>query len=143
MLSGARLPPPGPSLQGRVGAGPAVDTGPTTAPASPALPRGAGEERGPSDMAEVAPPLCGWWWGERLFLVLFLEELYSSPWGLPGGPVVKNPPSMQETWVLSMGQEDPLEDKMATHSSVFAWRIPWTEEPGGLQSMGSQGIGHD
>ena len=44
----------------------------------------------------------------------------------------------QETWVQSLGQEDPLEEGMATHSSVLAWKIPWTEEPGGLQSMGSQ-----
>ena len=51
---------------------------------------------------------------------------------------VKNPPTVQETWVRSLGQEDPLEKEMATHSSIFAWRIPWTEEPGGLQSMGSQ-----
>ena len=43
-----------------------------------------------------------------------------------------------ETWVLSLGQEDPLEKEMATHSSIFAWRTPWTEEPGGLESMGSQ-----
>ena len=51
---------------------------------------------------------------------------------------VKNPPSMKETWVQSLGQEDPLEKAVATHSSVPAWEIPWTEEPGGLQSMGSQ-----
>ena len=44
---------------------------------------------------------------------------------------------MQETWVQSLGQEDPLEEDMATHSSILVWRIPWTEEPGGLQSMGS------
>ena len=44
----------------------------------------------------------------------------------------------QETWVTSLGQEDPLEKKMATHSTILAWRIPWTEEPGGLQSIGSQ-----
>ena len=50
---------------------------------------------------------------------------------------------MQEMWVQSLGQEDPLEQDMATHSSVLAWRIPWTEEPGGLQSMGSQRLGHD
>ena len=56
----------------------------------------------------------------------------------PGGSVVKSPPSVQETQVLSPGQEDPLEKEMATHSSTLAWRIPWTEEPGGLQSMGSQ-----
>ena len=50
---------------------------------------------------------------------------------------------MQETWVRSLGQEDSLEKEMATHCSVLAWRIPWTEEPGGLQSAGSQGVGHD
>jgi len=60
--------------------------------------------------------------------------------------VVKNLPAvqeMQETWVLSLDQEDPLEEEMATQSSILAWRIPWTEEPGGLQSTGSQRVGHD
>ena len=52
--------------------------------------------------------------------------------------MVKNPPAIQETWVLSLGQEDSLEKGMVTHSSILAWRIPRTEEPGGLQSMGSQ-----
>ena len=56
---------------------------------------------------------------------------------------VKNPPAMQETRVWSLGQKDPLEKGMATHSSILAWRIPWTEEPGGLQSMWSQSIGYD
>ena len=56
---------------------------------------------------------------------------------------MKGPPAMQETCVQSLGWEDPLEKEMATHSSVLAWRISWTEEPGGLQSMGLQGIGHD
>ena len=56
---------------------------------------------------------------------------------------LKHLPAMQETWVRSLGQEDPLEKEMATHSSIFAWRIPWTEEPGMLQSMDSQRIGHD
>ena len=51
---------------------------------------------------------------------------------------VKNLPAMQETWVQSLCQEDPLEKGMATHSSILAWRIPWTEEPGRIQSMGSQ-----
>ena len=51
---------------------------------------------------------------------------------------VQNPPAVQETWVQSLGQEDPLEKEMATHSSILAWRIPWTEQPGGLPSMGSQ-----
>ena len=50
--------------------------------------------------------------------------------------VVKNLPAMQETWVRSLGQKDPLEKGMATHSSILTWRIPWTEEPDGLQSMG-------
>ena len=57
--------------------------------------------------------------------------------------VVRNLPAMWETQVQSLGQEDPLEKTMATHSSILAWRIPWTEEPGGLQSMGSQRLGHD
>ena len=48
------------------------------------------------------------------------------------GSMLKNPPAMQETWVWSLGLEDPLEEKMATHSSILAWEIPWTEEPGGL-----------
>ena len=52
--------------------------------------------------------------------------------------LVKNLPAMQETWVQFLGWEDPLEKEMATHSSILAWRIPWTEEPGRLQSMGSQ-----
>ena len=56
---------------------------------------------------------------------------------------VKNLPAMQETWVRSLGRADPLENERATHSSILAWRIPWTEEPGGLQSMGSQRVGHD
>ena len=62
---------------------------------------------------------------------------------LEGGSVVKNLPAMQEMRAQSLGQEDPLEVGMATHSSVLAWRIPWTEEPGGLQSMGLQRVRHD
>ena len=57
--------------------------------------------------------------------------------------MVKNPPARQETWVWSLGWEDPLEKGMATHSSIIAWKIPWTEESGGLQFMGSQRTGHD
>jgi len=56
---------------------------------------------------------------------------------------VKNVPAMQETRVQLLGQEDPLEKEMATHASTVAWKIPWTEEPGGLQSMGSQKVGYD
>ena len=63
--------------------------------------------------------------------------------GFPGGSVVKNLPAMQETWVQSLGQEDPLEEGMATNSNILAWRIPWTEEPGRLQSIGSQRVGCD
>ena len=65
--------------------------------------------------------------------------------GFPGGSAVRNPPAMQElqeTWVWSLGQEDPLEEGMATHSSILAWRIQWAEEPSGLQSIGSQSVGH-
>ena len=57
--------------------------------------------------------------------------------------MVKNLPVMQKTWVQALGWEDPLEKGMATHSSILAWEIPWTEEPGRLQSMGSQRVGHD
>ena len=57
--------------------------------------------------------------------------------------MVKNLPAMQETWVGSLGQEDPLEKGMATQPSILAWRISWTEEPGGLHPMGSQRVRHD
>ena len=77
--------------------------------------------------------------GVRLFISF--ENIFVLILGFPGGSVVKNPPAVQETQeigVRSRGQEDPLEEGTATHSSILAWRIPWTEEPGGLQSMGSQ-----
>ena len=72
-------------------------------------------------------------------------------WPLPSCPgtaslvaqIVKNLPAIQETWIWSLGQEDPLEKGTATHSSILAWRIPRTEEPNGLQSMGSQRVWHD
>ena len=67
--------------------------------------------------------------------------------GAPGAFLVpqmaKNLPTMWETWVLSLGWEDPLEEGMATHSSILAWRIPWTEEPGRLQSIGSHRVRHN
>ena len=56
---------------------------------------------------------------------------------------LKHLPAMRKTWVRSLGREDPLEKEMATHSSILAWRIPWTEKPGELQSMGSQRAGHN
>ena len=61
----------------------------------------------------------------------------------PVAQSVKNLPAVQETWVPSLGWEDPLEKEMAIHSSILAWKISWTEEPGGRQSMGSQRVGHD
>ena len=77
---------------------------------------------------------------------IFLETSYHGIRAFPSGSVVKNPPAMQEPqeiWVGSLGHEDPLEEGMATHSSILAWRIPWTEEPGGQQSLGSQRVRHD
>ena len=56
---------------------------------------------------------------------------------------LKRLPATRETWVRSLGWDDPVEKEIATHSSILAWRIPWTEEPGGLQSTGSQRVGHD
>ena len=63
--------------------------------------------------------------------------------GFPVAQMIKNTPAMQETQVRSLGQEDPLKKEMATHSSILAWRILGTEEPGGLQSIGLQRIGHN
>ena len=76
----------------------------------------------------------------------FLEKNYfllKHCWASLVAQLVKNPPAVQETWVQSLGWEDPLERGKATHSSVLAWRIPWTEEPGGLQSTGLQRVGLD
>ena len=70
-----------------------------------------------------------------------LEFLYAR--ASPVAQLVKNQPAMWETWVRSLGWEDPLEKGKATHSSILAWRIPWTEEPGRLQSMGSLRVGHN
>ena len=75
----------------------------------------------------------------------FLEYCYPGT-NFPGGSVVKNLPAMQEnqeTRTQSLGWEDPLEKEMATHSSMLAWKIPWTEEPGRLQSVWSQRVGQD
>ena len=66
-----------------------------------------------------------------------MHELYEA------AQTVKNLPAMQETWVQSLGWKDPLEKGMATHSSILAWKISWTEKPGGLQSIGSQRVRHD
>ena len=76
-----------------------------------------------------------------------LKRCFSSPsilsWASLVVEMIKNPPAMLETRVGSQGWEDPLEKRMATHSSILAWRISWTEEPGVLQSMGLQRVGHD
>ena len=81
------------------------------------------------------------------FTIQFLKDLFGdyslSTWASLVVQTVKNLPTTQETQVQSLGQEDPLEKEMATHSSIHAWRIPWTEEPGGLRSMGYQRVRHD
>ena len=75
-----------------------------------------------------------------------VPSTYSWAPGFPGGSVVKNLPAMQETQVILvpfLGQQDPLEEEMVTHPNILTWKIPWTEKPGRLQSMGSQRVGHD
>ena len=72
-----------------------------------------------------------------------LGGIYLKHVTFPGGSVVKNHPVMHESWVQPLGWEDPLEKEMATHSSILAREIPWTEEPGRLQSMGLQRVRHD
>ena len=78
-----------------------------------------------------------------LFEVSFVRAQLTHHWASLVAQRVKNPPSMQETGVLSLGRETPPKEGVATHSSNLAWRIPWTEDPGGLQSMGSQRVRHD
>ena len=75
---------------------------------------------------------------DSLFRVFFV-----SMWVFLVAQMVKNLPAMQETQVQSLGREDPLEKRMATHFNILAWKISWTEEPGGLKSRGLQGAGHD
>ena len=71
------------------------------------------------------------------------KESYDQPLTSQVAQTVKCLSTMQETWVQALGWEDPLEKEMAIHSSTIAWKIPWTEEPGRLQSMGLQRVGHD
>ena len=73
----------------------------------------------------------------------FYLPRYTCSWASLVSQMVKNQSAMQETWVSSLGREDPMEKKMTTHSSILAWRIPWMEEPGGLQTMRSQRVGHN
>jgi len=75
--------------------------------------------------------------------VLRCSRLWSWLKQCPGSSVVKRLPTMRDTWVRSLGREDPLEKEMAPHSSIHAWKIPWTKEPGGLQSIRLQRVGHD
>ena len=75
--------------------------------------------------------------------LLFVDSVSVGQWAFLVAQTVKNPPAVQETWVQSLGQKDPLQKGMATHSSILAWRIPGTEEPSGLQSMRSQRVRHD
>ena len=77
------------------------------------------------------------------FVLVSAIHQHESAWCFPGGSDGKNLPAMQETHIQCLGREDPLEKGMATHSSILAWRIPWTEEPGGLQPMGLQRAGQD
>ena len=81
-------------------------------------------------------------WVKRILKAVFCA-LVQGRVGFSGDSAVKNLPTMQETWIWSLGWEEPLEEGTGTHSSILAWRIPWTEESGRLQSMGSQRIGHD
>ena len=74
-------------------------------------------------------------WNFYLVIVLLWASLVAQ--------LIEKLPAMQETWIRFLGWEDPLEKGMATHSSILAWRFLWTEEPGGLQSLGSQRVGHD
>ena len=80
-------------------------------------------------------PLWEQWLPQKVTLFVLQSSLVSQ--------IVKNLPAMQQTWVRSLGQEDPPEKGMATHSHILAWRIPWSEEPGGLQSIELQRVGHD
>ena len=77
------------------------------------------------------------------FTSFFSQTIYDQFQMIYIARMVKCLPAMWEAWVQSLGQDDPLEKEMATHSSILAWKIPWMEEPGGLQSMGWQRVGHD
>ena len=74
---------------------------------------------------------------------LLIHSFHTCLWASPVAPLIKDWPTVQESRVQSLGWEDPLEKEMATHSSILAWKISWTEHPGRLQSMGSHRVGHD
>ena len=92
-------------------------------------------------LSDEGRPTCVVAWSN--VLVFYFRTHISYSWASPMAQRVKHLPGMQETWVRFLGQEDPLEKEMAIHSSTLAWKIPWTEKPGRLQSMGSQRVGHD
>ena len=81
--------------------------------------------------------------GRKVTALQLLVQMHIASRASLGAQMVKNLPAMRESRVRSLGREDPLEKEMATHSSIVAWKISWTEEPGRLQSIGSQRIGHD
>ena len=85
---------------------------------------------------------CLWHSKENVFILILLTKPNYKSASLVA-QTVNHLPKMQETWVQSLGREDLLEKEMATHSSILAWKIPWMEEPGRLQSMESQRVGHD
>ena len=87
---------------------------------------------------QCSPPYICFPFSPSFSFMFFLKSL-----GFPGGSVIKNPPAILEMRIQSLGWEYLLEKEMATHSSTLAWQIPWMEEPGGLPSMGSHGVGHD
>ena len=96
-------------------------------------------------MGKQCQTLC-FWAPKSLQMVtaaMKLKDAYSLECSSLVAQRLKCLPAMQETWVRSLGREDSLEKEMATHSSILAWRIPWMEEPGGLQSSRSQRVGHD
>ena len=80
---------------------------------------------------------------EFILYIFLFGGRFTYTWGFPVAQVVKRLSAMWDTRVWSLGWEDPLEKEMATHSSILAWKIPWIEEPGGLQSIGLQRVGHD
>ena len=80
---------------------------------------------------------------KSLLIIILNMTIFSDLWASLVAQMVKRLPAMRETWVRFLGREDPLEKEMAIHSSTLAWKVPWTEEPDRLQSMGSQRVGHD
>ena len=100
------------------------------------------EKREVNFLRERQDARCQWLLFQSIFKVSLWWESDPEIWSYVA-QMVKHLPAMRETWVRSLGWEDPLEKEMATHSSTLAWKIPWMEETGRLQSMGSRRVGHD